>query len=159
MAAPASGVAASSLAAGARWRKRCARQRSGTRRALFSSHSGSGSLAHRQVVGAGAGQIEIELDARGQRFARLAVRQVQHLHVVGDLGVVLVVFVVAGAVDAHELAPAQDRLGAEEHHQTILVAGVFGALGAAALGVLLDRIFVPFLLLGACWISVISYGF
>ena len=40
-----------------------------------------------------------------------------------------------------------------------LIAGGDLMPSAAALGVLLDRVFVPFLLLGACWISVISYGF
>ena len=86
--------------------------------------------AERPVVGGRAGQIEVEAHPRGAAPAVGRDRQLGHL--VGGAAGRVVGLVVVGTVDAYELAPGQDGLGAEEHQQRRRVALVGHRLRVAA---------------------------
>ncbi len=86
-------------------------------------------LAQRHVVRRGRGQIEIELQTRGGGLAVLRhaqTIQVFRRPVVGRL----VLF--GGAIDLDVFGPAEDALGAERHHEAVLVFRHVDALGLIA---------------------------
>ena len=82
------------------------------------------------VVGAGAGQVEVELDARSRGL--LAARQGERIHVVGGGLGVGIGLVVAATCQANEFAPGGDGLCFGRHQQGVALFAGVGALGATA---------------------------